>query len=199
MSPLTHFIASWIIAAKTTDNPRDCRLVTLAGLAPDLDGLGIVADMVMNAVNHTGTFTYYQTYHHYWLHGIAGALVVAALCAAAARHRWQVFVFALATFHLHVFCDLVGSRGPDPGDLWPIHYFGPFSQWPMWLWRGQWRLDGWQNQIISLALLVWSLRFAITRGTSFVGVLSQRADATFVTTLRKWSGVQPVNREANNP
>jgi hypothetical protein len=38
MSPLTHLLASWIVAAKTTDNPRDRRLVTLAGVAPDLDG-----------------------------------------------------------------------------------------------------------------------------------------------------------------
>ena len=36
MAPITHFLASWIIAAKTTDNPRDCRLVTLAGILPDL-------------------------------------------------------------------------------------------------------------------------------------------------------------------
>ncbi len=38
MSPETHLLASWIIAAKATDNPRDCRLVTLAGILPDADG-----------------------------------------------------------------------------------------------------------------------------------------------------------------
>jgi hypothetical protein len=30
VSPETHLLASWIIAAKTTHDPRDCRLVTLA-------------------------------------------------------------------------------------------------------------------------------------------------------------------------
>ena len=45
MSPETHLLASWIIAAKTTDNPRDCRLVTLAGILPDLDGLGLIVDL----------------------------------------------------------------------------------------------------------------------------------------------------------
>ena len=42
MSPATHLFIfmNWVIAAKTTDNPRDCRLVTLAGILPELDGLG---------------------------------------------------------------------------------------------------------------------------------------------------------------
>jgi hypothetical protein len=56
----------------------------------------------------------------------------------------------------------------------------------MWLWRGQWRLDGWQNQLISVALLVWTFRLALVRGESFIGVFSPRLDAVFVATLRKW-------------
>jgi hypothetical protein len=46
MSPITHLLASWIVAAKTTDNLRDRRLVTLAGVAPDLDGLGIIVRFI---------------------------------------------------------------------------------------------------------------------------------------------------------
>lgn len=186
MSPLTHLLASWIVAAKTTDNPRDCRLVTLAGLAPDLDGLGIVLDVIKNTLSHTPSYDYYQIYHHSLLHGIAGAMVLAALLAAFARQRWRVFGLTLVTFHLHLLCDLLGSRGPEPGDFWPIYYFAPFSNYPMWLWRGQWKLDGWQNQLISVVLLAWSFRIAVTRGNSFVAIFSPRADAVFVSTLRKW-------------
>jgi inner membrane protein len=186
MSPITHFLASWIVATKTTDNPRDCRLVTLAGLAPDLDGLGLIADVVNNALHGTQTYYYYPMYHHSLLHGIAGAVVIAGVLAAMAQQRWRVFVFALAAFHLHLICDLLGSRGPEATDLWPIFYFGPFSNHPMWLWRGQWKLDGWQNQLISAALLAWAFRLALTRGDSCVGVFNRRADAVFVSTLRKW-------------
>jgi len=196
MSPITHLLASWIVATKTTNNPRDCRLVTLAGLAPDLDGLGIVLDVIKNTLNHTQTYDYYQTYHHSLLHGIAGAVVIAALLAAFARQKWQVFVFALVTFHLHLVCDLVGSRGPEAGDFWPIYYFAPISNYPAWLWHGQWKLDGWQNQIISVVLLAWCFRIAIARGSSFVGLFSPRADAVFVSTLRKWHAALMTKRKS---
>jgi inner membrane protein len=52
MSPTTHLLASWIVAAKTTDNPRDCALITWAGVLPDLDGLGMVLDIFNQAVFH---------------------------------------------------------------------------------------------------------------------------------------------------
>src|SRR5664279_4663721 len=58
VSPETHLLASWIIAAKTTDNPRDCRLVTLAGILPDVDGLGLIVDAVTRAAGHGVTNLY---------------------------------------------------------------------------------------------------------------------------------------------
>jgi inner membrane protein len=186
MSPITHLLASWVVAAKTTDNPRDCRLVTLAGLAPDADGLGLVVDMIKNGINQTESYHYYQTYHHSLLHGIPGAVAVAFLAAAFARRRARVFLLALSVFHLHLLCDWLGSRGPEPGDVWPIFYCAPLSNHPVWLWRGQWRLDGWQNRIITLALLAWTFRIALKQGESVVGVFSRRADCVFVSTIRKW-------------
>jgi hypothetical protein len=58
----------------------------------------------------------------------------------------------------------------------------------MWLWKGQWRLDGWQNQFISIGLFVWAMVLAVRKGESFVGVFSRRFDAHFVRVLRKWIG-----------
>ena len=46
MSPLTHLVGSWLIAVATTDNPRDRKLVTWAGVLPDADGLGVIPDVV---------------------------------------------------------------------------------------------------------------------------------------------------------
>jgi hypothetical protein len=186
MSPVTHLLASWLIATKTTNNPRDCRLVTLAGLAPDLDGLGLLGDMIRNGLTNSDSYNLYQTWHHYLLHEAAGGLLIAVSAFAFAHHRWKVLFLSLLVVHLHLLCDLTGSRGPDPVDLWPIFYLGPFSRDPMWLWRGQWRLDGWQNQLISVLLLAWSLRIALVQGTSIVGLFSKRMDERFVGILRKW-------------
>jgi len=185
MSPETHLLASWIIAAKTTDNPRDCRLVTLAGILPDVDGLGGIADLATRALGYRGT-QYYEHYHHYLLHGAFGGILIAALLACFARRRWRVLLLALLVFHLHLLCDFVGSRGPAPEDLWPILYFGPFDKDPWWVWKGQWRLDGWQNRLISVSLFCWALWLAVKRGDSFVGVFNRRVDKIFVGVLRKW-------------
>jgi inner membrane protein len=185
MSPETHLLGSWIIAAKTTDNPRDCCLVTLAGILPDLDGLGVIVDVISPALGLKGTHLYAR-YHHYLLHGWLGAVLIAAFVTCFARRRLRVALLALLVFHLHLLCDFVGSRGPSPSDLWPIFYFGPFDKDPMWVWKGQWRLDGWFNRHFTVALFFWALWLPVTLGYSVVGVFSRRADQAFVAVLRKW-------------
>ena len=187
MSPITHFIGSWLVATATVDNPRDRRLVTLAGILPDADGLGLVAEVIGAAISgKENTFHYYQRYHHYLLHGWLGAVLVAALLTCFARHRWRVAILCLFTFHLHLLCDLVGSRGPGPGDLWPIAYSEPIFRHPVFFWKGQWRLDGWQNRIIAAALFLTELALAPRRGYSCVEVLSRKCDTIFVAILQKW-------------
>jgi hypothetical protein len=181
VSPITHLLASWIVASETTDNLRDRALVTWAGVLPDLDGLGLIVDLA------TGHDYYYPKYHHWLAHGLPGALVCSGILAAFGRRRWRVFALCLLTFHLHLLCDLVGSRGPSPDDLWPIFYFGPISTVPMWEWRHQWPLDGWINRIITIVLLAWALWLTVKKGDSFVGLFSRRADKVFVSVLRKWA------------
>jgi LexA-binding, inner membrane-associated putative hydrolase len=187
MNPLTHLLASWIVAAKTTDNLRDRRLVTLAGVAPDLDGLGIVPDIANGAFTN-GNFHYFLRYHHNLSHGLPGAVVCSIVMAALANRRWRVLGLSFLTFHLHLLCDLVGSRGPGKGDIWYIFYFAPLSQHPMWAWQYQWRLDGWQNRVITMALLLWALWLAVKKGDSVVGVFNRRCDRIFVGVLQKWHG-----------
>ena len=185
MSPETHLLASWIIAAKTTDNARDCRLVTLAGILPDADGLGVIADLASGWLGGKQTHLYGH-YHHYLLHGALGGLLIVALVTGFAHHRLRVALLAVLVFHLHLLCDFVGSRGPAPEDLWPIFYLGPFDKEPMWVWRGQWRLDGWFNRWLTVGLFLWALWLPVRIGYSVVGVFNQRADRAFVGVLREW-------------
>ncbi len=185
MNPETHLLASWVVAAKTTDNARDCRLVALAGILPDADGLGLLVDGLSRMLGWRKTF-FYQQYHHYLLHGFLGAILITALLVLFAQRKWRVALLCLVVFHLHLLCDFVGSRGPSPEDLWPIFYFGPFDKDPMWIWRGQWPLDFWFNRWFSVGLLTWSFWLAADRGYSFVGVFSRGLDRIFVRVLRKW-------------
>lgn len=185
MAPETHLLASWVIAAFITDNPRDCRLVTLAGVLPDVDGLGLLVDAATGAWGNHPTQLYAQ-YHHYLLHGIWGAVLVSGVLAAFGQRRLRVGLLALLVFHIHILCDLAGSRGPSPEDLWPIFYLGPLTHSPMWLWHGQWRLDAWQNRYLSAGLFIWSLFLAVRLGHSFVGVFNRRLDSVFVGVLQRW-------------
>ena len=192
MSPFAHLIGSWLVASATTTNPRDRKLVTLAGVLPDVDGLGVVVDVVDSLISgKENTFHYYQQYHHILLHGWPGAVAVSILLMLFARQRRPVLLLCLLTFHLHLLCDLVGSRGPTVGDLWPICYSEPIFRHPIWFWKGQWKLDGWQNQTIFATLLATSIWLAVKRGYSFVEVVSERADKFFVQVLRKWFGKTP--------
>ena len=110
MSPLTHLLVSWVVAAKTTNNPRDCRLATLAGLLPDADGLGLIVDVANELLGHRQTH-YYAQFHHYWLHGVFGAALITLTLTLFARDRLRLALVALFLFHLHLLCDFFGSRG----------------------------------------------------------------------------------------
>jgi inner membrane protein len=90
---------------------------------------------------------------------------------------------ALLSFHIHLFEDLLGSRGPD-GDQWPIPYLRPFSSELQLTWTGQWMLNSWPNYLITLALLLVTFWLAWYREFSPLEMISKKADVEFVAALR---------------
>lgn len=182
MSPGAHLLASWFLATRTELPARERRLVTLAGVVPDVDGLGVVADVL----THDRT-AWYEAFHHQLCHTLLSGLLLAAACGWLARsRRGAVALLALGAFHLHLLCDLVGSRGPD-GDTWPIPYLAPFTQTGQWSWQGQWLLNGWQNLTILALLLAWAFADAARHRRSYIEVLSARLDrAIFQAIGARW-------------
>ena len=79
-----------------------------------------------------------------------GGILIAMLVSFLAKRKLRAALLAVLVFHLHLLCDFVGSRGPDPVDLWPIFYFGPFDKNPMWIWKGQLPLDAWPNRLLTV-------------------------------------------------
>ena len=46
MSPITHFIIGWSVATSTDLRLKERALITIAGIAPDIDGAGLIYDFL---------------------------------------------------------------------------------------------------------------------------------------------------------
>jgi inner membrane protein len=145
--------------------------------------LGIVADVITRHSQHATEW--FSSFHHS-LHTLFFALIVAAGAALIANQRWKTACLALLSFHLHLFEDLLGSRGPD-GYQWPIPYLMPFSHASDLSWSGQWALNAWPNFAITVGLLLVTICLARVRGFSPLEMVSTKADAVFVDAIRKRS------------
>lgn len=181
MSPITHFLTGWMVANLANLDRKDRAIVTLACVVPDIDGLGIIPELLTRNSSHP--LLWFTLYHHS-LHTLAFALVVAVVSFVLASHRWKVAWLALVSFHLHLLEDLAGSRGPD-GYQWPIPYLAPFSSSLQLAWQEQWRLNSWPNVAITGVLLAITLWLAWRRGFSPLEMVSTRADAALITALRQ--------------
>jgi inner membrane protein len=188
MNPASHFLISWTIANTAGIPRRDRALVTLSGVIPDIDGIGIIAELLTE--NTTMPLIWYSKYHHVLGHNLGLGLLLAAVVFSLSIRRWVSAVLAFIAFHLHLLGDLVGSRGPD-GYQWPIPYFFPLStDWTL-TWEGQWELNAWPNILVTLLIVGITLYLAWKRGRSPLEMISLKADTAFVAKLRKIFG-EPV-------
>jgi inner membrane protein len=181
VSPATHFLTGWILANSVSLDRRDRALVTLASVIPDVDGLGIIADVLTRHSQHP--LDWFSTFHHS-LHTLLFALIVTAGSFLLASQRWTAAGLAFLSCHIHLLEDLLGSRGPE-GYQWPIPYLMPFSHAGDLSWSGQWTLNAWPNFAITVALLLVTFYLAWSRGFSPLEMVSAKADAAFVAALRK--------------
>jgi inner membrane protein len=211
MSPVTHFFAGWLLASVsptgklTTLTPREKALVVAASVAPDLDGIGIIPELLTRNTSHP--LLWFSQYHH-TLHTLAFALVctlsafviAGPLATVSFRpaikgrrspsHPGLTAFLVFISFHLHLLCDLIGARGPD-GDQWPIPYLKPFSNSIQLTWYGQWALNGWQNFLITGLLLLATLWLAGKYATSPLELVSPSANRALTKTLRERFGPNP--------
>jgi inner membrane protein len=181
MSPVTHFFTGWVLANCARLNRKDRALVTFACVIPDIDGLGIIPEILTRHSQHP--LLWFSLYHHS-LHNLTFAVVVAAVAFAIATRKWVTGLLVLLSFHLHLLEDVLGSRGPD-GDQWPIPYLAPFSSAVQLTWHGQWGLNAWPNVVITIALVFITLWLAWRRGFSPLEMISTKADASLVAALRQ--------------
>ena len=98
MSPLIHGLLAWLLGYALLSDVQDRRLVVIAGVAPDLDGVFVLFNEAL-----------FQSYHHTFGHSYVFGLPVAMAAVALARERWKTGAVALGAFSLHLLGDLVGS------------------------------------------------------------------------------------------
>jgi hypothetical protein len=165
VNPIVHGEIAWLCAQGLQER-RDRILVTLAGLAPDLDGVTLLA-------GHDA-FGYY---HHRLGHGILAAAIVGLCLTAWSRQRLKTLAAGLIAFHLHVLCDLVGD-----GAHWGIFYWWPLSD-REWFWEGAWSFVSWQNSLIGLSATLGCLATAFVWKRTIVEVFSTGWDGAVVGAL----------------
>jgi hypothetical protein len=187
MSPITHFLVGWMVANSTELSRRERALVAIAGVIPDIDGLGALPEVLTRNTAHP--LTWFSDYHH-TLHNLTFAVAVTVAAYLLAARRWKTALLALLSFHLHLLGDLVGARGPD--GPWAIPYWLPFSHGGEWTWEGQWALNAWPNFAITFVLLAATFYLAWRRGFSPLEIVCERADCSLVATLRKRFPGAPV-------
>jgi len=189
MSPITHFLMGWAVANSSPTLPkRDRALVTWASVVPDVDGLGLVADLLTRHTAHP--LSWWGDYHHVVGHNLGFAVGVGVLAALLAKDKRKTTLLVLLSFHLHLVADLMGARGPD-GDQWPIPYLLPFSNRWQWTWSGQWALNAWPNFVLTALLMTLALWLAWKRGYSPLELFSAKADGALVGAIRNRFPVKP--------
>lgn len=86
-------------------------LVTVAGVAPDLDGLGMTAELATRDTEKA--LLRWPNYHYVFAHDTLFAVACTTAAFSFSGRRWTTALLALASIHVHRFSDLIGARGRD--------------------------------------------------------------------------------------
>jgi hypothetical protein len=170
-------MCSWLASTTVKLNKRERTVITCAGIIPDIDGFGLIVDFVAKNFGYT---THYWFQFHHQLHTLPFCLLISGISAYVAKtKKLMVAVMACFVFHLHLFCDLIGARGPD-GYQWPMPYFSPFSDDIQLKWSNQWELNAWPNILIGIGLMVTVILVARKKQISPFEIVSPQMNNAFL-------------------
>lgn len=179
MNTLTHLLIGWSTANIDTLERRDRMLVTIGGILPDIDSLGIIPEILTDK-----KLDWFSRYHHIIAHNLMTAIIGLVIVILLARKRFMTALLFLTAFHLHLLCDVLGGRGPD-GYQWPVPYLWPFSSEPQITWQYQWALNAWPNFAITIFFIIITIWLARNKDYSIVSLFSNKVDNLVIQTIRK--------------
>lgn len=111
MSPIVHGMVAWLVAMLFAKQVNDRRLITIAGVVLDIDGIFIL-------FNHSS----YVEFHHTFGHSFVFGILVAITACALSVDRVKVFFGALAAFSLHLAADILVTN-------WSVSVLYPISDY----------------------------------------------------------------------
>lgn len=157
MHPTTHILTGWCLAELVPSlTRREKTAIVVAAAVPDLDGLGVIAELATRDSEHP--LLWWTEYHHILGHNLSFGVVFAVIAGLVCRSL-RAGVLSFVAVHLHILGDILGSRGPDDYQ-WPIPYLYPFRDEPQLAWAGQWYLNAWPNFIVTAVLMAVTLFWA---------------------------------------
>ena len=183
MNIITHFLFSWSFSEILNLEDRDKKILTIGGVLPDIDGFGIVPDLIFRTFK-SYDYAFYGTYHHNLLHSIFGAFLISLFLTFFSKSKTKIFLLSFLIIHLHLFMDLIGSRGPTPDEIWAISYLAPFSNSFQIVWKKQWQLNDIKNIIFTIFLIFFAFYRSLKFGSSPLMVFSKKANEVFVETVK---------------
>lgn len=166
MSPLYHLQVGSFIANAGVDNQRDRRLVMLASLAPDADGIFFWNPAL------------WEKWHHTFGHNIFFALLLGVIFGLLARGgKARVAALAAVAALLQVVTDNFTN---DPS--WKIMYFWPLSDFDFALgnfiaWPGLAPFQVWGVQgVLMVGIFAGTIVLYRRTGRTFLELVSPRLD-----------------------
>ncbi len=190
-----HLMISWFLGEDSgLKDIRERRVVTFAGLLPDIDIVFYIAGFVYSGFNIRTGYEWHKAYHHRFTHGLGFVLLtgIAAflICKfylklpSLARSLGIAFLSLVASV-LHVLCDAIAS-----GPMWPTYPLWPLDGYA-WYVEWSWTLADWPNILCVLVLLYHARGYGILAGRTAVEAFSPRLDAWLVWVLR---GAEPEEK-----
>jgi len=75
MSPISHLLVGWVVAnIPRHAKPRERAMIALAGVAPDVDGLGIIGEVLTR--NSSQPLLWWSNYHHILGHNLLYPMIL---------------------------------------------------------------------------------------------------------------------------
>lgn len=172
MSPIVHGMIAWLVAVLFAKDVNDRRLITIAGVVLDIDGIFILFDR-----------SAYFELHHTFSHSFVFGILVAITAYTLSVDRVKVFAGALAAFSLHVITDLVVTN-------WSVALLSPFSDYRLTVGQDP-AVVAIVYPVVFFVSLGLILVIAYRKGISPVEFVSERLDGYLV------KKVFPVRKETD--